>query len=140
MSTRLLHPMTRILEAMPQSLHTFIPVAKDLKDSVRLFELYEGRHPLSILSSFFLELMLMYCSETQSLSMIRKIDQQCQQDVVVLFYDPRNGSAFRITLCAPRASRSPIGKKDDRMERIITPCGAGLEAGGWELWKWSRNH
>ncbi len=26
------------------------------------------------------------------------------------------------------------------MERFITPCGAGLEAGGWELWKWSRNH
>ena len=105
-----------------------------------LFELYEGRHPLSILSSFFLDLMLMYSSEAQSLSMIRKIDQQCQQDVVVPFYDPRNGSAFRITLCAPRASRPPIGKKDGRMERIITPCGAWLEAGGWELWKWSRNH
>ena len=39
--------------------------------------------------------MLMYSFEAQSSSMIRKIDQQCQQDVVVPFYDPRNGSAFR---------------------------------------------
>ena len=76
--------------------------------------------------------MLMYSFEAQSLSMIRKIDQQCQQDVVVPFYNPRNGSAFRITLCTPRASRSPIGKKDERVKRIITPCGADLEAGGSE--------
>ncbi len=101
-----------------------------------LIKLYEGRHPLSILSSFFMDLMLMYSSEAQSLVIIRKIDKQSQQDVVVPFYDPRNGLAFRITLCAPRASRSPIGKKDERMERIITPCGAGLKAGGWELKKW----
>ncbi len=39
-----------------------------------LFELYERCHPLSIPNPFFLELMLMYSSDAQSLSMIRAID------------------------------------------------------------------
>ncbi len=34
MSTRLSYPMTRILEAIPQSFCTFIPTARDLKDNV----------------------------------------------------------------------------------------------------------
>ena len=71
----------------------------------------------------------MYFSEAQSLSMICKIDQQCQQDVVVPFYHSHNGSASRITLCTSRASRPPIKKIGRKDGWNTIPYGTELKAG-----------